>query len=323
MRKLSKTVPSKGEAQADGFSIPALTVADDTLIQLPADSAGCAPSALLPRTDSLPSDVPAAASPLKAAVFAAAGVYTSPNFMEGVLERIARTLTEQAGMNVVRSALLFPYGDWSSGLFRQIRQVRRDMSLPVHAFDRSLGGRMVLEALDDCSAADLLFLIGHSGGGVAAVHAAMQLRRLAGAPHIRIAQIGCPRGRIASELRPNVRYLYAVHPAGGAPKDPICRIGSWGGWESGTFGLPRWNPLKHAPGERIPVPIIGGHADYFRERPPFLDQAGRSNLDIVAENMLRGLIVRNGSEAAYVPPSPENAIPGAQSAIRSTDPLDG
>lgn len=223
-----------------------------------------------------------------ALVYAVAGVYTSPDFMEGVLDKIVRTLNARPGLTVARAALLFPYGDWGSGLVRQIRQVRRDLSLRTDAFARSGGGLRLAEAIGDPGDAKLLLLIGHSGGGLAAVHAAMMLRQRTDL-RIRIAQIGCPRGRIAPELRADVRYLYAVNPASGAAKDPICRIGSWGGWERGAFGLPRWNPLKHAPRERTPVPIIGGHADYFRDRDPFRHATGRTNLELVAERILAGV----------------------------------
>ncbi|MDF2717089.1 MAG: hypothetical protein K0R28_4014 [Paenibacillus sp.] len=226
----------------------------------------------------------------RAAVFAAAGVYTSPTFMEDILATAVRLLEENTWLQVSRSGLLFPYGDWSCGLLRQIRQVRRDMPLKNGAFERSIGGGSLIETFGDLSGVDMLLLIGHSGGGVAAVHAASLLGQRQPGLDVRIVQIGCPRFAIPPELKARVRYLYAVHPATGSTKDPICRIGSWGGWERSALGVPRWNPLKFAPGERAPVPIIGSHADYFRDRPPFRNEDGRTNLDLVSELLLAGLI---------------------------------
>lgn len=228
----------------------------------------------------------------KAAVFAAAGVYTSPTFMEDILATAVTLLENNTTLQVVRSGLTFPYGDWSCGLLKQIRQVRRDMSLRRGTFERSIGGRSLIGSFGDLSGVDALLLIGHSGGGVAAVQAASLLGGPLSGLDVHIVQIGCPRFAVPPELTARVRYLYAVHPATGATKDPICRIGSWGGWERSGLGVPRWNPLKFAPGERTPVPIIGGHADYFRNRPPFRDEDGRTNLDLVSELALTGLIDR-------------------------------
>lgn len=226
----------------------------------------------------------------KAMVFAAAGIYTSPDFMEGVLERTVRLLEQQKAVRVVRSALLFPYGDWNSRLIRQIAQVRRDMALRPKSYGRSVGGRVILESIGDVSDAEVLLFIGHSGGGVASVHAAMLLRNRHPGQDVRIAQIGCPRFAIPPELQANVHYIYASRFDGGAVKDPFCRLGTWGGWEKGDAApIPRWNSRKYAPGMRTQVAIVGGHADYFRERPPFVDEYGRSNLDLVSERIMAGL----------------------------------
>ncbi|TMV53086.1 hypothetical protein FE783_02565 [Paenibacillus mesophilus] len=226
----------------------------------------------------------------KAAIFAAAGVYTSPTFMEDILAAAVQLLEHNTRLQVARSGLSFPYGDWSCGLLKQIRQVRRDMSIRRGAFERSIGGRSLIGSFGDLSGVDALLLIGHSGGGVAAVHAASLLGARLPGLDVHIVQIGCPRSAVPPELQARVRYLYAVHPATGAAKDPICRIGSWGGWERSGLGVPRWNPLKLAPGLRAPVPIIGGHADYFRDRPPFRNEDGRTNLELVNELLLAGLI---------------------------------
>lgn len=228
-----------------------------------------------------------------AAVFAAAGVYTSPNFMVHICEKTALLLERQTRLRVVRAQLLFPYGDWSSSLVRQIRQVHRDIRLKAEtlgATEQSIGGRSLIEVIGDMSGIDYAVLIGHSGGGVAAVHAASALRRSAPELQTHIVQIGCPRCAIPPQLKHRVRYLYAVNRVNGNVKDPICRLGSWGGWEMSAFGIPRWNSRKFAPGESTPLPIIGGHADYFRDHEPFRNEAGRTNMDIVSETMLEGLV---------------------------------
>ncbi|MBD2863177.1 alpha/beta hydrolase family protein [Paenibacillus oceani] len=223
----------------------------------------------------------------KAAVYVAAGVYTSPNFMEGVLKAVVDVLEREPKLDVVGAGLLFPYGDWSCPLLPQIRQVYRDMTLRSGNYERSLGGGRILSEVGSGDEADILLFIGHSGGGVASVHAASLLDERLPAIQTRIVQIGCPRFAIPPVMCDRVRYLYAAK-ANGSGKDPITRIGSWGGWEKGAAGVPRWNPLKFAPDERIPVPLLGGHADYFRNYEPFRCAEGHSNLDLVLEKMLEG-----------------------------------
>lgn len=225
----------------------------------------------------------------KAAVYAAAGVYTSPNFMEGVLKAVVAVLEREPKLDVVGAGLLFPYGDWSSPLLPQIRQVYRDMTRRSGNYERSIGGSRILSEIGSGDEADIILFIGHSGGGVASVHAASLLDERLPAIQTRIVQIGCPRFAIPRVMRDRVRYLYATK-ANGSAKDPITRIGSWGGWEKGAVGMPRWNSLKYAPEERITVPILGGHADYFRNYEPFRSEEGRSNLDLVLEKMLEDWI---------------------------------
>lgn len=121
--------------------------------------------------------------------------------------------------------------------------------------------------------------MGHSGGGVAGIHAA-ELLRLEGIPVERVIQIGSPRCRIPLEWQKATSYVFAVN-ARGKIADPITRLGSWGGWELSGRGVPLWNPVKYAPAHRVALPLIGGHPDYFRSREPFLDEQGVSNLEHV------------------------------------------
>lgn len=237
---------------------------------------------------------PAGASLIRAAVYAIAGVYTSPDFMAGVLYRMTRLLDKHTPMQVVRSQLLFPYGDWSASLLRQIRQVRGDLTRRKGGGHlRNSGGQRLSALLEDGHGRDIdkLLLIGHSGGGVAAVHAACEWSRLYPHLDIRIAQVGSPRAPIPDDWRDRVHYIYAVEPKRGRIKDPICLIGSWGGWERGQYGLPLWNASLHAPVKRTALPIIGGHADYFRDRDPFRDSAGQTNLERVSAVLLEHFAV--------------------------------
>lgn len=226
----------------------------------------------------------------KAAVYTSSGVYSSPTFMADMLAAAVRLVETFTRLTVIRSGLLLPYGDWTVSLPWQIRQVRRDMALRDEHAERTVGGGALLAEIGDISGLDALVLIGHSGGGVAAVRAAALLAKQRPELDMAVAQIGCPRFAIPEELRTRVHYMYAVGKSGRIAKDPICRIGSWGGWELNDLGIPRWNPLKCAPGKRTPVRIIGGHADYFRARDPFRHEDGRSNLDIVSAAVLEGMV---------------------------------
>lgn len=213
------------------------------------------------------------------------------------MRTVVNALKRELKLEVAGSSLLFPYGDWSCPLIPQIRQVRRDMILRSGSFERSIGGRSILDEIGRMEEADVVLFIGHSGGGVASVHAASLLDERLPAIQTRIVQIGCPRFAIPPVMRDRVRYIYASR-ANGSGKDPITRIGSWGGWEKGGIGIPRWNPLKFAPEERIPVPIIGGHADYFRDHDRFRSDTGSTNLDLVLERMLAGLTEDDASYLA-------------------------
>lgn len=112
--------------------------------------------------------------------------------------------------------------------------------------------------------------------------------------------IGSPKCRIPGPLRDAVLYVQAERErktrgeargskaatsrsgAGLASRtaDPICRIGSFGGWgKNADRLLPGWQGDRHAPGARAAVRIAGGHADYFRDRAPYIAGDGRTNMD--------------------------------------------
>ncbi|CAM3990112.1 hypothetical protein COLU111180_18270 [Cohnella lubricantis] len=242
-----------------------------------------------------------------------AGFRTAPLFMEEFRVSLQGRL-EKAGARV-RSKLLFPYGDWSRGPVSQLLEIRRDMRLSPDRLERSIGGRHVLEAItrdreaslheedsrgregcEDRERPRLPILIGHSGGGVAAVHASsLLLARMGGTP-CPVVMIGSPKCRIPDELRGSVLYLHAARRRGREGRqvvysDPVTRLGTFGGWHSpGSRRWRTWRRDQHAPGNIVSVPIVGGHADYFRSRAPFIDGNGLSNLDLISEEVWHWLM---------------------------------
>ncbi|TDF96264.1 hypothetical protein [Paenibacillus piri] len=236
-----------------------------------------------------------------------AGVATAPLFMEGLRHTMTDKL-EQDGWSV-QSELLYPYGDWNRRLVSQLREMSHDLWLVRAQPLRSIGGRRAADAIRLSSGGRPLLLIGHSGGGVAAVHAVQILAAeaarstdAAGAglydaaargaasgtaaadgherllPH-RIVQIGSPKCPIPEWMRASVLYA-GLLDAKGKPADPVTRLGSWSGWSHRNPGrLPSWYRQQFAPGAVAHFPIIGGHPDYFRENSPFINEQGRSNMD--------------------------------------------
>lgn len=197
-------------------------------------------------------------------LFTLAGIYTAPNFLDEFRETVADSL-RGSGFDV-HSRSVFPYGDWSRSKVRQAAEIACDLFVPA------IGGRRALQELD---AGQPAVLIGHSGGGVAAVRAAAELMR-AGDEVGAVVMIGSPRIPIPRALRDRTLFLYACSRAGDAV-DRVTRLGGWRG----------------RPPERIAgLPLIGGHPDYFRARPPFVNAEGRSNLDVTTEALLPWLIQR-------------------------------
>ncbi|MEB3102118.1 hypothetical protein [Ferviditalea candida] len=216
----------------------------------------------------------------KTALFLIAGVATSPDFMEVLREALVRHLHQSGGARI-SSKLLFPYGDWGRSVLHQLRDARHDMKLPIMERRRSIGGQFIMKEAEPLLDDGWRFVfIGHSAGGNAAVHAAQLLKQREPRVECRIVQIGSPKCPIPAELQASVSFLFAEGKRGRS-KDPICRLGSWGGWERGRYGLPVWNRHLYAPSRIIPLQTIGGHADYFRNHPPFMDALGRSNLEAV------------------------------------------
>ncbi|TFE31541.1 lipase family protein [Cohnella luojiensis] len=226
-------------------------------------------------------------------IYFMAGVSTSPMFMEKFRNAMHQHF-ENSGKTVY-SELLFPYGDMSRRLIRQLWEVRHDMRLGYRKLNKALGCNRVLAAIErnlNDGKDDRVLLIGHSGGGVAAVHAAaLLLARRPGMKSSAVVMIGSPRCRIPAELRPSVLSL---HAEGRRRKgiseeistDFVTLLGSFGGWNLGLRKLPSWQVDKHAPAHIRTVPIIGGHADYFRDSTPYLNPTGKSNLEHTIEAIL-------------------------------------
>lgn len=235
---------------------------------------------------------------LNADLYLIAGFHTSENFMEEFRLTLHGRL-ERAGVSVL-SKLLFPYGDWSRRAVSQLLEIQRDMRLGPGDLERSIGGRKVLEEMErDRDGADgprLPILIGHSGGGVAALHASGLLLKRRGGKPCPVVMIGSPKCRIPEALLGSVLYIHAAGRRareGRRPisADPVTRLGSFGGWHPpGKRGWRVWQRDKHAPERIVSVPILGGHADYFRSHAPFTDEEGRSNLDRINEAVWAWLI---------------------------------
>ncbi|MDF2961478.1 MAG: hypothetical protein K0S39_3213 [Paenibacillus sp.] len=219
-----------------------------------------------------------------------AGVATAPLFMEGLRLTITDRL-QQDGWQV-QSELLYPYGDWSRKLASQLREMSHDLWPARTQPLRSIGGQRAAAAIQAGGEGGLRLLIGHSGGGVAAVHAVRILAASEGAgareadsrqprPY-RIVQIGSPKCPVPEWMRANVLYAGSVN-AKGRPSDPVTRLGSWSGWQRSRSGLPVWRWKQFAPSAVVHFPIIGGHPDYFRERSPFLNREGVSNMETTVQ----------------------------------------
>lgn len=217
-------------------------------------------------------------------LFLLSGMATAPNFMETFGEQLCRRLEANGFQPEYR--LLFPYGDWSRRAAAQMLEIYRDLRLRPQAAARSTGGCRAAEAIRSVFSGGFPVLIGHSGGGVAGVHAAELLRPALSLPGILTVQIGSPKCPVSPAGRERALYIRGIGAKGG---DPIARLGSWGGWF-------RYDRFKHAPAYRINLALTGGHPDYFRGHEPFVNPDGRTNLQIVADYTTAWLLERWGSE---------------------------
>jgi len=230
-----------------------------------------------------------------------AGLATAPLFMENLRLALERRLG-QADVSdgaVIRSSLLYPYGDWSRNVLAQIWEIRADMRRKDGGLEKSIGGSRTLEAIKrargengESEKAGTTLLVGHSGGGIAAVHAAAMLMAAGASPSCFAVKVGSPRCRIPERMRHRVLSIHAEGrrrgDAVGRSPDFVSRIGSYGGWGR-SRALPVWQKGMHGPGTRIAMPIVGKHADYFRDRAPYLNTDGKSNLDLIVDAIVAWL----------------------------------
>lgn len=232
-----------------------------------------------------------------------AGIGTAPAFMKGLQQELYHKLAG-AGYRA-EGRLMFPYGDWGRRVVPQIREVWHDVRLPLHRLDRSIGGRLATDRialdLDEAHAPAPILLVGHSGGGTAALHAAGLLRAThPGCPVRAIVQIGSPRSPIPPELSEDTAYCYSARE-NGRRKDPVCRVGSWRSAAVGTEAEAGRRPIRLPgkrtgcpPGTLLPLPLQGGHPDYFRTH--LKDAAGRTNFNITLEAVWGFIRERLGEE---------------------------
>lgn len=207
-------------------------------------------------------------------VYLLAGVKTTTSAFNGCKAR----LEEQLGSEGIDPLIhvLFPYGDASRNVIKQVLEVKTDLSNRMSA--GRIGGRLVWQQIKDNVKGQRALFIGHSGGGAAAYQAARMLAEEGALQDYRVVQVGSPRTPIHPDMRDKVSYFHSVD-CFGKLNDPISRIGSWGGWSRTGGVMPRWNRYKYAPGYVEGIPTVGGHADYFRNTEPYMDTNSVCNLD--------------------------------------------
>ncbi|WP_239617613.1 hypothetical protein [Cohnella mopanensis] len=251
-----------------------------------------------------------------------AGLGTSPLFMEKLrmtllseLERIGLFSALRSEGQPVHTELLFPYGDWTRRVLPQLWEIRSDLRLRPARISNSIGGNRALQAIrksldsGEKGRKSTTILIGHSGGGVAAVHTGQLLLEQGFCSSCLVVMIGSPRCRIPERLKP---FTLSIHAAGRdigtavtrRSSDFVSRIGTYGGWTIGGTAvqvtearasggqrkrLPYWQKNKHAPSEIVAVRIIGKHADYFRDSAPYVNENGISNLEVTLGAILSWL----------------------------------
>lgn len=209
-------------------------------------------------------------------VFLLAGVKTSPSAFHALEQRLQHKFAEKGFESDIE--ILFPYGEMERNLLLQIAEVRADLS--SYVFRGGIGGRKVWSKIKENESRPKLLMIGHSGGGVAAYQIARKLYEDKTPINTKVIQIGSPKTRIIPALKGKISYIHAIDEHG-RWKDPITKLGSWGGWtlQQQHVPLPRWDARKYSPGRIMGVNTLGGHADYFRHSPQFTDELSYCNLD--------------------------------------------
>jgi hypothetical protein len=210
-------------------------------------------------------------------LYVLAGVATSLNFMEDFVEEMERRF-EQAGYEV-HTCMLFPYGDWDRSIVKQILEIGSDLLPKLGRKPSYTRGQRVANHIMETHKGGKIVILGHSSGGVTGIHAANMLDREQ-FQDVNMVQIGSPKCPVSLRDRASTLFVSAVNVKGKST-DPITWLGSWGGWER-SGAITRWNRQLAAPASIISVSLVGGHADYFRNRCPYMDENGTSNLEKTA-----------------------------------------
>jgi hypothetical protein len=208
-----------------------------------------------------------------------AGFATSPNFLSEFQSRLADRIQLETGLTVA-PRMLYPYGDWTRNKVSQAWLIRRDLRLSPDRYMRSIGGQYVLKALqheDNGAVKPCVILIGHSGGGVAALHGAKLYFDSSPESRSIVIQMGAPKCPVPLSLRECVAYYYITRPKENY-RDPITKLGTWGGWGRRHRGWPSWNSFCYSPGHIEGLPLAGGHPDYYRSYLAL--EGGKSNLEV-------------------------------------------
>lgn len=208
-----------------------------------------------------------------------AGVKTYPGFFDSLYDALAKQPSCMQ-INKLQIHVLYPYGDYRRSIVRQVAAACVHWTAGQLPQVGSMG-RQLAEGVLQIAPVERLLLLGHSAGGIACCLAARQIYNMTGKcpPFI---QIGSPRMRMAPIIS---EHAYAVIGDQGHP-DWLSRIGTWGGWERQGS---RWYYRKdrHAPKQIVEETFLGGHTDYFRNHPPFVDGYNQSNADKIAALICR------------------------------------
>lgn len=216
----------------------------------------------------------------KVSLYILAGFATSSNFMDDFIRELKQHY-EKLGAQVAIS-MLFPYGDWNRTAIKQLFEISGDLMPRFGRKRHYLRGHKVADYIKASYTGGEIVIIGHSSGGVVGVHAA-KLLHAEQLPIARVVQIGSPKCSISFSHQASTMFIYGMN-AKGHISDPVTRIGSWGGWEK-NGSIFRWNPRRYAPASIVGVPILGGHADYFRNTKPFIDGNGAVNLEKITNHL--------------------------------------
>jgi hypothetical protein len=213
-------------------------------------------------------------------IYLLAGVGSSRSIFTACKRELLQRFRQEGREPIISE--LFPYGDHTVRLFRQVLEVGADL-VGLRGLLRS-GGRDAAEQVRRLSYGSPVLFIGHSGGCVAAYQAAVMLSEEGVIPDFRIIQVGSPKVPIRPEHRDKVSYFMAVNEQGHRV-DPITRLGRWGGWSRSRFGFRYWDKRKYAPGLVGTITVLGGHEHYFRNDDLYIHPVRGSNLSLTLESI--------------------------------------